>query len=120
MKRFFVFLLLLFTVVSLSACDKAVGEWKVYEIEVLGTTFQVGEKVLGQEVTEDMLVLKINNDNTGEKITKSGSKTTIETFTWSKEGDVYYLTLDNQTLEVKLVDKHLEVELLGTIYRLSK
>lgn len=120
MKRLFALLLLLFTVVSLSACDKAVGEWKVYEVEVLGTTFQVGEKVLGQEVTEDMLVLKFNHDNTGEQRKTSGSKTTIESFTWTKEEDVYYLVLNDQTLEVKMVDNHLEVEMLGTIYRLSK
>ena len=120
MKRIFMFLLLAVSLFFLAGCDKAVGEWKVHEIEVLGTTFQVGEKVLGQEITEDMLMIKFNMDNTGELITKSGDKTTSQSFTWANAEDKYTLTFSDSALEVKIVGEYLELDYLGMIYRLSK
>ena len=120
MKKIFMFLLLFVAIFSLAGCDKAVGEWKVHEIEVMGTTFQVGEKVLGQEITEDMLILKFNMDNTGERSSVSGNKTTTETFTWVKEGDVYKITIGDSVMEAKIVGDYLEIDYSGLIYRLSK
>lgn len=111
MKKFLLLLVCLFTIMGLTSCDKAVGEWKFNELEAsvagISATIKDGEK-LGGLVTisgaDYNLTLKTDKTlvfGTGDKA-KEG--------TWSVADGVYTLTIDGVDHKAEVVDKELHLQ----------
>lgn len=89
--------------VCLTACStNIVGTYKFYsmkvEMEGAKIDLKVGDKFMGMiELTEDYMVLTINDDNT-LTLTAMGEQAT--TGSWSEEDGKYYLTIAGEKQEI--------------------
>ena len=82
--------------------------------------YNVGDEITpGVKITEDFVVLTINEDNTFEmKMAMMGD----ESFTgeWKEEGGKYYLTVDGESVEMTLSGSTLSFEQEGMKLELKK
>lgn len=111
--------------VCFAACSTSItGTWKFSKasgnaggVEI---NYNVGDEITpGVKITEDFVVLTINEDNTFEmKMAMMGD----ESFTgeWKEEGGKYYLTVEGESVEMTLSGSTLSFEQEGMKLELKK
>ncbi len=80
------------SLLCLASCGTA-GTYKFKSMDTLLGTVEVGEKYLGQEVTEDFIVITLNDDNT-VSFTKEG-ETSQGTWKDGEEDNTVVITVAN-------------------------
>ena len=123
MKKILLLLVCCFVLFALAGCDKAEGTWKFVEkkTEVLGfeRTLVVGDTdLLGNEITEDYMVVVFNKDGTGT-LTQSYIDGSF-TFTWVEEEKIIKATGTLVNFEAQIVDGYLVFEYDASTYKLEK
>ena len=123
MKKILLLLVCCFALFALAGCDSAEGTWKFVEkkTEVMGfeRTLTIGEKdLLGNDITEDYMVVVFNKDGTGT-LTQSYIDGSF-TFTWVMEEEVIKVTGQLVNFEAKIEDGYLVFKHDGSTYKLEK
>ncbi|MBD5632154.1 MAG: hypothetical protein HDP34_02865 [Clostridia bacterium] len=102
--------------VCLSACATSfTGTWKFAEMYVnyggVEQTVEVGKEYQGAKISEDAMILEINEDNTfaikGSLAEMMGGE---ESGTWEETDGKYYLVSDGEKVEVTLSGNKLIME----------
>lgn len=98
--------------VLISACSNAsfVGTWKFSSMSMSGSgmsiEMKVGEDYMGVTITEDYVVLEVNEDNTFT-MTTAGEEVSG---TWKEEGGKYVLTIDGEDQTATISGNELTLE----------
>ena len=111
--------------VTLAACSTTItGTWKFSKatgnVGGLEVNYEVGKEIAGGvTITEDFVVLTINEDNTFEmKMAMMGEESVKGE--WKEEDGKYYLTVDGESIEMTLNGKTLTFENEGMKMELKK
>lgn len=111
--------------ICMSACSTGItGTWKFYKasgnVSGMEINYEVGTEITGGvKITEDFIVLTINEDNTFEmKMAMMGDET--QKGTWEQKDGKYYLIVDDESVEVTLSGKTLTFEQDGMKLELKK
>ena len=123
MKKIIALFVCCFTLFCLLGCDVATGTWKFHsktaEVWGFSKTFNIGDKdLIGNDITEDYLVVIFNKDGTGT-LTQSYADVNL-TFTWVEEDDVIKVTGQLVSFDAKIEDGYLIFDYIGETYKLKK
>ena len=123
MKKLLLLLVCCFVLFALTGCDKAEGTWKFVEkkTELLGfeRTLVIGDTdLLGNEITEDYMVVVFNKNGTGT-LTQSYLDGSF-TFTWVMEEEVINVTGQFVNFEARIEDGYLVFKYDNSTYKLQK
>ncbi len=128
MKKVFAALASSLAIVALCACLAAcstsiTGTWKFHKasgtVQGLEVNYEVGKEINGVKITEDFIVLTINEDNTFEmKMATMGENT--QKGTWEEKDGKYYLTVEGESVEMTLNGTTLSFEQEGMKLELKK
>lgn len=109
--------------VCMSACSTSItGTWKFHKASgsAGGTEINIeaGKEYMGVTISEDYIVLDINEDNTC-KMSMGGGTSTMEG-TWEQKDGKYYITFEGESVEMTLNGKTLTFEQEGMKLELKK
>lgn len=110
--------------VCFAACSTGItGTWKFHKasgtVQGIEVNYEAGKEMNGVKITEDFVVLTINEDNTFEiKMAMMGEESA--TGTWEEKDGKYYLTVDGESMEVTLNGTTLSFEQEGMKLELKK
>ncbi|MDE7083304.1 MAG: hypothetical protein K2O89_06365 [Clostridia bacterium] len=110
--------------ITLAACSTTItGTWKFHKasgtVSGLEINYEVGKEMNGVKITEDFIVLTINEDKTFEmKMAMMGEDSV--TGEWKEEDGKYYLVVDGQEVEMTLSGTTLSFEQEGMKMELKK
>ena len=123
MKRFLLLLVCCFTLLALTACDRAEGTWKFVEktTDILGfvKTVKVGDIVDDKEITKDYVVIVFNKDGTGTLSMESLDGALSFTWVYEEDDDII-ITGNLISFEAEIDDGYLTFEYLGSEYKLKR
>ena len=110
--------------VCFAACSTSItGTWKFHKasgaVQGMEVNYEVGKEINGVKITEDFVVLTINEDNTFEiKMAMMGDEPA--TGTWEEKDGKYYLTVEGESVEMTLNCATLSFEQEGMKLELKK
>lgn len=110
--------------VCFAACSTSItGTWKFHKasgtVQGIEVNYEAGKEMNGVKITEDFVVLTINENNTFEmKMAMMGEESA--TGTWEEKDGKYYLTVDGESMEVTLNGTTLSFEQEGMKLELKK
>lgn len=110
--------------VCFAACSTSItGTWKFHKasgtVQGIEVSYEAGKEMNGVKITEDFVVLTINEDNTFEmKMAMMGEEST--TGTWEEKDGKYYLTVEGESVEMTLNGTTLSFEQEGMKLELKK
>ncbi|MDE7168065.1 MAG: copper resistance protein NlpE [Clostridia bacterium] len=111
--------------VCLAACSTSItGTWKFYKasgtVSGMEINYEVGKEIAGGvKISEDFIVLTINEDNTYEmKSAMMGEET--QKGTWEQKDGKYYLNVEGESIEMTVKGSTLTFEQEGMKLELKK
>lgn len=110
--------------VCFAACSTSItGTWKFHKasgtVQGIEVNYEAGKEMNGVKITEDFVVLTINEDNTFEmKMAMMGEESA--TGTWEEKDGKYYLTVEGESVEMTLNGTTLSFEQEGMKLELKK
>ena len=111
--------------VCMAACSTSItGTWKFHKasgtVSGMEINYEVGKEIAGGvKITEEFIVLTINDDNTYEmKSAMMGDET--QKGTWEEKDGKYYLIVEGQSVEMTVSGSTLTFEQEGMKLELKK
>ena len=111
-----------FCMLLLTACGGVEGTYKLKSVEYEGKVYELGETLMDATVAEDILVIKLYEDGTGEMRMKMGNEFEDEDFHW-EEADgklTFYDDLDDPVVVAERDGDTLTLKMGGITYNLEK
>ena len=112
--------------ICLTACSTSItGTWKFHKasgtVSGMEIEYEVGKEIAGSgvKITEDFIVITINEDNTFEMKSAMMGNETLKG-NWEEKDGKYYLTIQGEAVEVKLSGTTLIMEQEGMKVELKK
>ena len=111
--------------VMMTACSTSiVGEWKFYSMHQeqnnVTVDIKAGESYMGVTISEDAIVLTINEDGSAElKMNMAGQSANLKG-TWEEKEGKYYLTFEGESQEITVKGGKLSMENAGAKLTLKK
>ena len=111
-----------FCMLALTACGGVEGTYKLQSVEYGGKVYELGDTLMDATLAEDILVVKLYENGTGEMRIKLGSEFEDEDFHWEeKDGTLtFYDDLDDPTLTATRDGDTLSLQMGDMIYNLVK
>ena len=106
------------TCVLLTACGSEIeGTYKFSSMTYNGVTINAGDTVEGYTYDADMMTITVNKDGTYEM--SEGGDTVSGTWK-QKEGDVYTITFEGESMDVTIKDGTMTFEMEGRTMVMKK
>ena len=105
-----------------TACGGVEGTYKLKSVEYGGKVYELGETLMDATVAEDILVIKLYEDGTGEMRMKMGNEFEDEDFHW-EEADgklTFYDDLDDPVVVAERDGDTLILKMGSITYNLVK